>query len=151
MIVTLKLWLLRTAHLMMRKSTARDPIAADPPTFATFDRSVYTELADAIGGDDVRMVTGQFLSDTAQRLDVMRRAAATGDRETIKLGAHTTKGSAGILGFFRLSSLAELLEHDVPSLDRPALNARLDAIDGEFAKIKAIVGGMRPTVAATAE
>ena len=70
----------------------------------------------------------------------MRRAAAGGDRYSIEFEAHTAKGSAGILGFSRLSQLAETLEHDVASLDEPAVNARLDAIEAEFAETKAAAG-----------
>ncbi len=112
--------------------------AAVPAAFATFDETVYTELADAIGGDDVRAVIERFLSDTARRLGVMRGAAAGGDRERIEFEAHTAKGSAGILGFIRLSHLAEALEQDVAKLDGPAVNARLDALEAEFVETRAI-------------
>ena len=70
----------------------------------------------------------------------MRRATKNGDHESVKLEAHTTKGAAGILGFFRFSNLAKAIEHDVADLNGAALDGRLDVLEAAFAEIKAVVG-----------
>jgi signal transduction histidine kinase/DNA-binding NarL/FixJ family response regulator len=105
----------------------------------TVDEAIYTELADALGADDVRVVIEQFLSDTAQRLQAMREGMSAGDFARVAREAHTAKGSSGSLGFLRFSNLAESLELDIAGLDRPTLEARLDGLKAEFARIKAIL------------
>lgn len=150
----LTLWVAGVTHLLvryqrLRRSTAPRPAHAEPAS-VTFDKEIYAELAHAVGLDDIRTVTRDFLSDTARRLELLRRAAASGDRAAVKAEAHTAKGAAGVLGFFRFSDLAEALERDIASLDGAGLKQRLDRIEAEFAAIM-LIANTRLLATGTAE
>jgi signal transduction histidine kinase/CheY-like chemotaxis protein/HPt (histidine-containing phosphotransfer) domain-containing protein len=132
------------AAVCTENAPAAKPERAAP---AAFDAAIYAELAEAIGADDARMVTAQFLSDTVERLKIMRQAKKNDDRDAVKLEAHTSKGSAGVLGFLRFSNLAQEIEREAARLNDAALDARLDVLDAAFAEINAIVDSRLPAQA----
>ena len=53
-----------------------------------------------------------FLDETRERLALLAKLSAAGDRAAIEVEAHTLKGAAGALGFARVAALAKALEHD---------------------------------------
>jgi two-component system, sensor histidine kinase len=133
-------------EFLARAAPAQQPSAASAPPARQqnadgsvhFDESIFGELADALGSEDVRNVVELFLSDTDRRLAVMRGAAKSGDNACVKREIHSLKSSVANLGFLRLSALALALERDALGLNWPALLARLNAIEREFADVKAL-------------
>ena len=75
------------------------------------DRGFLASLAKDIGGEDVvAEICDLFLSDIDPRVDELRRAAESGDRETLRAGAHQLKGSASNIGAVAVSGAAAELE-----------------------------------------
>jgi two-component system, sensor histidine kinase len=134
------------AKLGMIPAAAMDTPAAPSPAdlvradVVAFDDAVYTELADALGPDDIRMVLEQFLADSAARLAAMRLAAPAGDSACVQLEAHTAKSSAANLGFLRFAEAAECLEHDASGLSGLDLAARIEDFGRQFAEVQIIAG-----------
>lgn len=116
------------------------PVSAEPPRAdgAVFDEAVYTELADALGPDGIRMVLEGFLADFAERLEAMRHASGGGDSAAVGIEAHTAKSSAANLGFLRFSDLAEKLENEAGDLNGPQLQARVDELGRQFKEVQTI-------------
>jgi len=86
---------------------------------ALFDESVYDELREALGDEDVAEALREFFDDTAAK---MARLEARGDeRPLLKLEAHSIKSSAGTFGFADLSQLARELEAGSATLPPEAL------------------------------
>jgi two-component system, sensor histidine kinase len=131
-------------------ATGNEPIALAPPSVpaadgngnvVSFDEAKYAELVDALGSETTRLVVEQFLTDTAERIAIMRGAAISGDKARVEMQAHTAKSSAANLGFLRFSYLAEALERTAQALDAAQLKLRIDAIDLEFSSVRAVARG----------
>lgn len=113
--------------------------AAEAAASATvFDAAIYDALADVLGPDDMRVLLRQFLSDSGERLERMRRAADAGDDIAVESQAHAAKSAAANVGFLRFSRLAEALERDAAALAVPQLKLRVGGLDREFVEVATI-------------
>ena len=83
-----------------------------PGEDALIDRSVVGELCEEIGAEGTSEILRVFLDETRERLALLAKLSAAGDRAAIEVEAHTLKGAAGALGFARVAALAKALEHD---------------------------------------
>jgi CheY-like chemotaxis protein len=125
-------------------------IGVDPPTRApsittpellpsvkTFDDAAFEQLRELFD-NDVADVIESYLQDSLQQIEGMTRAANTGEREVLKINAHSLKSSSRSLGAMQVAALAEQLED-------------LATGTGSMDEIKAIVGKLRwaRTAAAT--
>jgi two-component system, sensor histidine kinase len=105
---------------------------------AVFDAAIYSELADALGPNDMRVLLKQFLSDTGRRLKLMHRAAGGGDKTGVASQAHSAKSAAANLGFLRFSNHAEALDRDAAALDVSQLKLRVESLAHDFLEVAAI-------------
>ena len=95
---------------------------------AVFDASVYGELKDVLGAQDIAAVLRTFLADTRQRIDVLEAASRRADNKMIVQEAHALKSSAASLGFMRLSQLARHLEAAAKEAVEPIAPAQVAAL-----------------------
>ena len=86
------------------------------------------QLVECGDAELVKELFGIFQTDTALRLVVLQRAAAAGDYGTVRLEAHTIKGSAGQVGADRMADLCRQVELEArkgPSCELSHLLSRL--------------------------
>ena len=93
-------------------SAAPAPTSDAPDEEGLIDRSVVAELCEEIGAEGTNEILRVFLDETRERLALLAKLSAAGDRAAIEVEAHTLKGAAGALGFARVATLARALEHD---------------------------------------
>jgi HPt (histidine-containing phosphotransfer) domain-containing protein/N-acetylglutamate synthase-like GNAT family acetyltransferase len=87
---------------------------------------------EAVGGDDlVARLLELVLSTVPARLAEAERASAMGEREQVRIQAHTLRSSAGNVGARRLARRCAALEEAAAGAD-VALPALLDAARGEW-------------------
>ncbi len=112
--------------------------AAVPPASTSsepvFDKSIYDELADAIGAEDTRAVFSTFMHDTRNRLATMAILALRAERAAVVRDAHAIKSSAASLGLLALSARAKRLEQGGRDLPSPALYACVAELSATFEK-----------------
>jgi CheY-like chemotaxis protein len=101
-------------------------VAAEP---ATLDGAAFEQLR-ALFDNDVADVVDSYLQDSLALLEGMTRAANTGDRDVVKLNAHSLKSSSRSLGAMQVAALAEQLE-------------QLAVNSGSIDEIKLVVGRLR--------
>ncbi len=84
-----------------------------------------------------RELIGIFLVDAPEHVETVRRAAAVGDADAVKLAAHTLKGSSGYVGARGLVRICQELEDATGSAPPPpALVAQLEA---ELARVRVVL------------
>jgi signal transduction histidine kinase/CheY-like chemotaxis protein/HPt (histidine-containing phosphotransfer) domain-containing protein len=117
------------------------------PNAVVFDPAVYAGLAEALGSEDALSILETFIEDTKQRIEIMLRVAKENDKAGVEREAHAIKGSAGTLGFMRLSEQARMLEHAMKRVGGSAMESSpgdvvvaFDDIQGQAAKIIAAQG-----------
>jgi HPt (histidine-containing phosphotransfer) domain-containing protein len=98
------------------------------------DRSILRALVRDLGGEAiVDEICDLFLSEAGPRLEAMERAVADGDAETLRINAHTLKGSSANVGAVAVSSAAAEVERHARAGDiegaRPWLVRLADAVD----------------------
>jgi HPt (histidine-containing phosphotransfer) domain-containing protein len=88
--------------------------------------------ADLVG-DSLRL----FLESTAPRLDALRGALDTGDRQTASLAAHTLRGGCAQFGALRMARLAGFIEDQMRTgITDATRRAALD-LQREFSGVRA--------------
>jgi PAS domain S-box-containing protein len=93
------------------------------------DHAFLAGLAEDLGGEEVvAEICDLFLSDIDLRVEKMRAAAESGDRETLRSGAHQLKGSASNIGAVAVSEAAAELERLVKAGKLDAVAEPLDRL-----------------------
>lgn len=96
------------------KEPAGTPPAADRTeagaAATVLDESVYAKLAAALPPAQLRELYRISLDDVAKRTEVIRRAAAEGDKALCRSEAHAIKGCCGMVGAVELKALAAAME-----------------------------------------
>jgi HPt (histidine-containing phosphotransfer) domain-containing protein len=87
--------------------------------------------------DLVQEVLALFVADAQDRLGVLEAAAAAHDPERLQRAAHALKGGAANIGAHQLESHCRDLEEMGRAGETAGATARIAAIRGEFARIKA--------------
>ncbi len=94
--------------------TAATRAAPDPvEKTVTFDRAVLDEMRAALddaSGEFVGEIVETFLEQSPALVDALEEAVGDGDRERLRMAAHTLKGSGRSVGAVRLAGLCERLE-----------------------------------------
>jgi HPt (histidine-containing phosphotransfer) domain-containing protein len=113
-------------------ATLRRWIQATDPT--VMDRSILRALVRDLGDEAiVDEICDLFLSEAGPRLGAMERAAADGDAETLRVNAHTLKGSSANVGAVAVSTAAAEVERHARAghIDgaRPWLIRLVDAVE----------------------
>jgi CheY-like chemotaxis protein len=99
------------------------------PNVKTLDDVVFEQLRELFD-NDVTDVIESYLQDSLEHIEGMTLAANTGERDVLKINAHSLKSSSRALGAMQVSALAEQLE-------------QLATGTGSMDEIKVIVGKMR--------
>ena len=87
--------------------------------------------------DVVVQVIAMFQEDSVTRLARAREAFAGRDGQSLKLEAHSLRGTAGLIGAERLRETAEAVERSAESGWSPALGLLVDAMAGAVAAVRA--------------
>ena len=82
-------------------------------------------------------LVGVFLQETPERIVTLRRAAAAGDRRTVKFVAHTLKGTCGYLGARGLARICQELEGVSAGGAMTGGLPLLDELEAEFGRVRA--------------
>lgn len=104
----------------------------------TLDPAAMARLLE-ITGDDIAFVDeliDTFLDDAAAQLGAMRTAAAGGDTDAVVRPAHSLKSNSLNVGAVTLAELCRTLEADGRAGDVPDLQARVTAVEIEFADVR---------------
>ena len=95
-----------------------------------FDRSIFRNLVDELGADDVAELLNVFLADTSDKIDGL--VANDGNRARTKREAHAIKSSAATFGFAELSGLARELESGSDAMSDAQLGQSVAALRQSF-------------------
>jgi len=101
------------------------------------------QLAESGDAELVEELIAIFQSDTAERLEVMRRAVEGKDYVVVGAEAHTIKGSAVQIGANRLADFCRQMEWEVrknPPVDLATPFARLLA---SFEEVRGVIASLR--------
>jgi CheY-like chemotaxis protein len=77
-----------------------------------------------------------FLDDSAKRIELMRRAVASGDPEGLTRTAHVLKGGSGTLGANRMAALCDLLEDRSSRGSFEGAAVLITALEEEFERVR---------------
>jgi len=102
------------------------------------DTRVLAELRESVGGDQefLSELIDEFLDDAPTQLESLREGATSGDAERAKRAAHTLKGNSRTFGAGELASLCQEAEAAAGLDELAAVLARVDAIDGEWTRVR---------------
>ena len=103
---------------------------------AVFDRKAFEELAAEIGQEAAMETLALFVSETDDRLKLLRRLSIETDRLTIEREAHTLKSAAATFGLRDVAQLARSLERDAARIAAGDYRALLDRIEAAFASAR---------------
>lgn len=105
----------------------------------TLDPSAMTRLLEITGGDAafVDELVDTFLEDATVQLDALRAAGAANDVAGIVRPAHSLKSNSLNVGATVLADQCRSLEADGRGGDVPGMDARIAAVEAEFASVRA--------------
>ena len=100
---------------------------------AALDESIYSSLSATLPAAQLHELYQLTLRDVGERLERMKAAESSGDRESVRREAHAIKGGCGMVGATELRELAAEIEGGSPGstpplADFPAACARLRRI-----------------------
>jgi HPt (histidine-containing phosphotransfer) domain-containing protein len=112
---------------------------------AAVDTGALDELRASVGDDPefFAEIVGDFLTEAPDQLDTLRAALASGDATGAARAAHTLKGTSRTFGARDLATLCQQVEAAAGTGDLDAGVARIDRIDGEWARVQAELGALR--------
>ncbi|MCA9535177.1 MAG: response regulator [Myxococcales bacterium] len=125
----------RAAQEPLRATAAAAPRASlpQPPEEVLNQASVKMLL----GLSDARVtskIISEFMTDTQRRLQVLRAAAESDDREEVGRIAHGVKGACWSLGLAALGDALQALDQSSREAARPVDLALMDSVDRELAR-----------------
>jgi PAS domain S-box-containing protein len=109
------------------------------PSGDPLDSSILADLRELEGDGEPDLLfelAEMFASDSALRIEAMKRAIAKGEPATVKQMAHALKGSSSNMGARRMASLCERLQIASASQDLAAVPEMLDLLELEFARVR---------------
>jgi HPt (histidine-containing phosphotransfer) domain-containing protein len=115
---------------------AVDPRSALDPQIV--DR--LTQLGIVAGEDLMEKLTALFETEAASRVAELRHGLAAGDADALWSAAHALSGSSATLGATVLAGLCSTLAADSAAHNLAGVEAQLDAIDDELARVHAALG-----------
>jgi len=93
-------------------------------------------LRIALGGEEgLQEYLQTFRQDALRRLESLRAALASEDRDTLSRQAHDLKSNAGSLGLESLRDLAEDLEERAADAEIPWLEGQVDRVEGALRSV----------------
>jgi HPt (histidine-containing phosphotransfer) domain-containing protein len=109
------------------------------------DTNALDELRESVGGDQefFAELVDDFLADAPTQLESLRQALSAGDEDQARRAAHTLKGLSRTFGAGELASLCQEVEAAAAAGDLDTGLARIDPIDGEWARVRSELGALR--------
>jgi HPt (histidine-containing phosphotransfer) domain-containing protein len=109
------------------------------------DTGALDELRASVGNDPefFAEIVGDFLTEAPDQLDALRAALASGDAPRAARAAHTLKGTSRTFGAGGLAALCQEVEAAAGSGDLETGSARIDRIDGEWARVQSELAALR--------
>src|SRR3954451_18625890 len=93
------------------------------------------QLADTGEAGLVNEVLAVFQTDTAERIESLRKALAAGDRTHVKNQAHAIKGSAAQVGANPLAAICHSLEAQAMTAEPAQLQSILRQLESAFSDV----------------
>jgi HPt (histidine-containing phosphotransfer) domain-containing protein len=95
-------------------------------------------LDDATEGDVelMRELVTEFLEDTGDRLDAMRRGIEEDNPVLLRNEAHALKGSSGVVGAAGMAGIALALERCAEGRDVEACSEAVERLEVEFDRVR---------------
>jgi HPt (histidine-containing phosphotransfer) domain-containing protein len=97
------------------------------------------QLAECGDGELVEELIAVFQTDTAQRLELMRRAVDAADYSTVRLEAHTIKGSALQVGANRLADHCRQVEMEARKARPDSLVPLFRVVLRSFEEVRGVI------------
>ncbi len=105
------------------------------PRSATDDSAI--ERLRRLGGEKLlQQLIDLFVRQTPERIARARAGGATGDGAAVRMPMHALKSSSGQLGAMAMMALCERLEEMGEANRLGDVNARLDELEAEYARVK---------------
>lgn len=115
------------------------PVAPTAPPPGDFDPEPVGKLVQTGGTAFAAKVVGMFLSKVPASLAGLEAAFAIGDWETAERLAHSTKGSAGMVGALRVGELAGHLEEGAARQEVGSLDSLRAAFEDARVRLEALL------------
>jgi HPt (histidine-containing phosphotransfer) domain-containing protein len=93
------------------------------------------EIEEAGSDGIVLELIDSFQTDVANRFKRLHEAVARLDAATVKVEAHTIRGSAGQMGAEALAALCQAVEAGVPEMSWPDREYQLNQAEARFAEV----------------
>lgn len=93
-----------------------------------FDEGVISELFDVLGQDSVRGMYSVYLTETTERLEILKTLMVNRDYNEIDNQAHTLKSSSGSFGAQALYEVAKNLEQSARDHDDKGIESYFAAV-----------------------
>ena len=103
----------------------------------SIDLGTFAELQQTAGADFVVELVDTFLEEAPTMLVELRNARARADVDRFRRAAHSLKSNSHTFGALGLGALARELELNGIDADPARDNARLDALESEYARAAA--------------
>lgn len=98
---------------------------------------------DAYEADFMGEIIDVYLADAPKRLDDLRAAHASGDRQGFTRAAHTLKSSSSYVGAKRFAELAAAIERASPDAAGADLAGQIARLEQEYVHVKAALEEVR--------
>jgi CheY-like chemotaxis protein len=121
------------------KGEAVSPALASVTPPGDFDPEPVQKLIQTGGNPFAAKVVGMFLAKVPASLEGLEAAFAIGDWETAERLAHSTRGSAGMVGAVRVGELAGVLEEAAARREKGSLAALRQAFEDARARLESML------------
>jgi HPt (histidine-containing phosphotransfer) domain-containing protein len=110
---------------------------------SSIDRAVYAELRDTTGAEFVVELVNTFIEEAPGMLAELRAAHAEGNTERFRRTAHSLKSNGKTFGAMKLAEMAREFELKGLDTDPTRDEARLAALEAEYARAAAELKALR--------
>ena len=104
---------------------------------SAIDSATFAELQDTAGAEFVAELVDTFLEEAPSMLLELRNARSEADVDRFRRAAHSLKSNSHTFGALALGALARELELTGMDADPARDNARIDALESEYARAAA--------------
>ena len=104
---------------------------------STIDPSTFAELQETAGAEFVAELVDTFLEEAPTMLAELRAARSKADADRFRRAAHSLKSNSHTFGALALGALARELELTGMDANPARDNARIDALESEYARVAA--------------
>ena len=106
------------------------------------DSAVLAALQDVME-DEYPVLLDTFVLDSEERLLVLRQASQSADAQSLRLAAHSFKGSCSNMGAFKLSELCKALEELARREQLAEADVLIEQIERQFAIVRILLKSER--------